>query len=158
MKHWLVVAALVCFGSNASASPYFRLIDLNHPQPVLGALVAPEELGNTEATSLLPLITHSTKDGCFLPSLVCSDWSPLSIGASMNAGQLTFVAAPVGNVLPWIQRAALMATPSSWQNVINVLAPSKDQSVTFSAGPAWMFKQSTNKGYFRIFTGLALHF
>lgn len=141
----------------AAASPYFRLLDISHPQPVAGALLDVKDLNNTEGASLLPLITHSTKDGCILPSVVCEDWSPLAVGGSMIAGRLTLNVAPLVNVLPWVQAVALAVTPAKWQGIVNVLKPA-DSSVTFSAGPVWQYRQDTNKGYFKIYTGLALHF
>lgn len=158
MKHWMLAAALICFGVEAQATPYFRLLDPKHPQPVVGALLAPEDLGQTGAASMLPLITHSPTDGCFLPSLVCEDWTPLSVGASANSGNFTFDVAPLANVLPWMQTAALAVTPSSWQGIQRILSSSLDRSVTFSAGPVWEYQQAKNKGFFRVFTGLSLHF
>lgn len=158
MKQWLLAAALVCFSSSAQAGPYFRLIDPSHPQPVAGALLDPRDLGNSEASSFLPIFTHSTADGCAFPSIVCSDWTPLAVGFSMNAGQLTLNVAPLANVLPWVQSAALALTPSSWASVRQFFTPGAAGPVTFSAGPVWQYKQETNKGYFKVFTGLALHF
>lgn len=143
--------------AHAMAAPYFRLIDLAHPQPVGGALLDPTSLGNSEAAALLPLVTHSPQDGCLTPSIVCADWSPLAVGASMNAGQVTLNVAPIANVLPWMQTLALKVIPESWAGTRAVFRKG-DGGVTFSAGPVWQYRQSTNKGYFKVFTGLALHF
>ena len=153
-----ITMALMLLAGTASATPYFRLIDPSHPAPVLGALVDPIHIGNTSAASLLPLVTHSPKDGCLLPSIVCEDWTPLAIGGSMNAGKLTFDVAPLANVVPWIQNAALAIVPAKWQGLVNVLTPSGPQSVTFSCGPVWEYSQATNKGNFKVFTGLQLSF
>lgn len=150
--------AFLLLSSSALANPYFRFLDPSHPQPVLGALVDPANLGNSEATSLLPLVTHSPKDGCLLPSVVCEDWSPLAAGGSSNAGKYTLDVGPLFNVLPWVQSAALSLTPEKWSGLVKVLSTSQDQSVTFSAGPVFEYEQATNKGYFKIFTGVALHF
>jgi hypothetical protein len=159
MKHWLFAAALICFGTIASANPYFRIIDPKHPQPVAGALIAPEDLGQTSGATLLPLVTHSPNDGCLLPQIVCEDWSPLAIGASLNAGQVTFDVAPLANILPWMQSAGKAVIPSGWTTVRSIVDyDSTGDSITFSAGPVWEYQQRTNKGYFRVFTGLALHF
>lgn len=153
-----ITLALMLLASVASATPYFRLIDPSHPQPVVGALVDPVHLGNTSAASLLPLVTHSPKDGCILPSIVCESWSPLAVGGSMNAGKLTFDVGPIANVMPWAQSAALAVVPAKWQSLVKVLSPSADQSVTFSAGPMFEYSQANNHGYFKIFTGLQLSF
>lgn len=158
MNKYTLSCIIILIGSMASATPYFRLIDPSHPQPVLGALVDPTHLGNSEAASLLPLVTHSTKDGCLLPSIVCEDWSPLAVGGSMNAGKITFDIAPIANVLPWFKSAALAIAPSKWTGLIKVLSPSPDQSVTFSAGPVFEYSQAANHGYFKVFTGLKLSF
>lgn len=139
-------------------SAYFRPLDISHPKPIAGALLDPQNLDQTSATALLPLITHSPNDGCLMPSIVCVDWTPLAVGASMNGGNFTFNAAPLSNVLPIFQAVALAVTPAKWVGVIKVLTPSGDGSVTFSAGPAFEYKQATNRGYFRVFTGLRLSF
>ncbi len=160
MKTLLLIAAVfVSCAPKASALPYFRPLDIAHPQPVVGALLAPENIGNTEAASLLPLITHSPKDGCLLPSIVCEDWTPLAIGASINAGNITFDVAPLANVLPWMQSAGKALIPSGWTGLRSIVDYDQTgDAISFSAGPVWEYKQLTNKGYFRIFTGLALHF
>ncbi len=76
----------------------------------------------------------------------------------MNAGQLTFDVAPLFNVLPWMQSGAKAIVPAKYSAIHKMLDSSPDQSVTFSAGPVWQYRQASNKGYFRIFAGLALHF
>lgn len=154
----LLILVLVSMSVFSSASPYLRLIDVRHPKPVIGAMLAPEKLKSSEAASLLPLLTHSPRDGCLFPSIICEDWSPIAVGGSMSSGRLSFEAGPLFNVLPWMQTAASAATPQSWTAVRSILASNPDSSVSFSAGPLWAYKSETNKGYFRIFTGLALHF
>ena len=156
MKYIALLLALAA--SQVQATPYFRLIDPAHPTPVLGALVDPINIGNSSAASLLPLVTHSPKDGCLLPSLVCEDWTPLAIGGAMSGGKLTFEVAPLANILPWFQSAALAVAPAKWTGLIKILTPSADQSVTFSFGPVWSYSQASNKGSFKLFSGLALHF
>lgn len=155
----LLAALLLAASMPAQAAPYFRLVNLAHPDPVAGALVAPEDLKNSAAASLLPIFTHSPVDGCLLPSIVCEEWTPLAVGASMNSGRLTLDVAPLANVLPWVQQGALALLPASWAGVRAVFTPTPplSQPVTFSAGPVWEYQQATNKGYFRVFTGVALH-
>lgn len=158
MNRLPLAALLVLVVAPAFATPYFRPIDPSHPQPVAGALIAPK-LGDSEGAALLPILTHSPKDGCLLPSVVCEDWTPLAVGGSLNAGKLTFDVAPLANVLPWMQSGLLAVVPSSWQGLRKILTPAEGSApVTFSAGPVWEYKQLTNKGYFRVFSGLALHF
>ena len=158
MKTLIVALALAAMAVPSSATPYFRLIDPSHPAPVLGALVDPTNLGQSSAASLLPLVTHSPKDGCLLPNVMCEDWTPLAVGGSMNAGKVTLDIAPLANVLPWFQNAALAITPAKWQGLINILTPSGPAPVTFSCGPVWEYNQLANKGYFKVFSGLQLNF
>lgn len=164
----MLAAVLMLFAVKAQATPYFRSIIgkdasghivFNKPSPVLGALIDPWHLGDSEAASLLPLVTHSPKDGCLLPNVVCEDWSPLAIGASMNAGKITFDIGPVANVLPWMQKAGLAVVPAGWTGVRSVLNyDGSGDALTFSAGPMFQYRQIENKGYFKVFSGLALHF
>lgn len=158
MKKLLLWLGILGLPGVAMANPYFRPVDIGHPQPVIGAMVDPFGIKNSEAASLLPLITHSPKDGCLLPGVVCEDWTPLAVGASMNAGKITLNIAPLANVLPWVQALALAVTPEKWGGLISALSPAPGSVVTFSAGPVWQYQQATNKGYFKVFTGLALHF
>jgi len=148
--------------SAASANPYFRpnpvFTDPAHPVLIAGALVDPVSLGRSSAGSMLPAFTHSPKDGCLLPNIVCESWTPLAIGGSLNAGKLTLDVGPVANVLPWFQNAALAVVPAKWTGLINVLTPSTAGPVTFSAGPIWEYSQLKNHGYFKVFTGLQLNF
>lgn len=146
----------------AFSTPYFRpnrvFTDPAHPVLVSGALIDPISLNQTSGVALLPVFTHSPKDGCLLPSIVCESWSPLAVGASLNAGKITLDVAPIANVLPWLQNAAISITPAKWQGLINILTPASGQTVTFSAGPCWQYSQLQNKGFFKVFAGLELNF
>lgn len=153
----IIAAILLLASSVAMANPYFRVIDPKHPQPVAGALIAPK-LGDSSAAALLPIFTHSPKDGCLLPNITCEDWTPFAVGASMNAGKMTFDVAPLANVLPWMTTGLLAVVPESWEGLRNILKPGDGVPVTFSAGPVFEYQQRTNKGYFRLFSGLSLHF
>ena len=142
--------------SNAHALPYFRPLNYSAPVTVAGAMIDPTGLGNSQGAVLLPLITHSPKDGCLLPSVVCEDWTPLAVGGALNAGKLTFEVAPLANVAPWAVSGLLAVVPETWTGLRNILTGNSDSNVTFSGGPALQYSQLTNKGYFRVFTGLAL--
>ena len=169
MKKLLLTLMVLAFApSQASAwgfYPYFRPLDINHLQPVGGALIDVREIHLSEATGLLPLLTHSPKDGQIFPWLA-EDWSPLAVGGSVIAGRYTFIVAPLFNVLPVIQALAYQMTPDTLPGLQRLFSPTPANPVTglptapatFSAGPAWEYKSATNKGYFRVFTGLALHF
>jgi hypothetical protein len=169
MNKLLAAVVLVAWIAVPSqAAPYFRSvigkdagghIVFNKPAPVLGALIDPKNLGASEAASLLPLVTHSPKDGCLLPGVVCEDWSPLAVGASINAGKITFDVGPIANILPWMQSAGKAVIPEGWTAVRAVVDydPTGDP-ITFSAGPMFQYRQIDNKGYFKVFSGLAMHF
>lgn len=158
MTKW--IALLLALASvPASATPYFRPLDFAHPQPIVGALIDPTSLGQSSAASLLPIFTHSPKDGCLLPNIICEDWTPLAVGASMNAGKITFDVAPLANILPWMVSAGQAVVPSGWTALRSILDYSSvGDPITFSAGPVWEYSQLRNKGAFKLFTGLALHF
>lgn len=149
--------ALIAIGATSYATPYFRPLNVVHPMPIVGALLDPKDLGQTSAASLLPLITHSKNDGCLLPNIICEDWTPLAVGVSINAGRITLDVGPLGNVVPWLVALVDAAKPEGATNLLNGLR-NTGQPVTISAGPVWEYRQITNKGYFRLFTGLALHF
>lgn len=138
---------LVLLALPAGASPYFRLIDPAHPHPVVGALVDPSDPGQSQATTLLPIVTHKPADGCLIPNL-CETWSPLAIGGAINAGKATFIVAPLFGLAPWAQILAEKSGLTFLQN----------PAVSMSFGPAWEYSQAENKGYFRIYSGLSLNF
>ena len=149
-----IVLALLFLPSLTWANPYFRPNKLwEHPVSVQGALLAPN-IKDSEGAVLYPLFTHSPRDGQVLP--IGEDWSPIAIGGGMNAGKVTFDAAPLFNVLPWMQTGLLSILPSSWVSVRSIVAPTPGCPVTFSVGPTWEYQQLTNKGYYKTFTGLAL--
>lgn len=158
----ILVTALLLIASAAQATPYLRpnagFKDPAHPQLIAGALLDPLSLDKTSGGSMLPVFTHSPKDGCLLPSIVCESWTPFAVGGSMNAGKVTLDIGPIANVLPWAQAGALSIVPAKWDGLVKVLSPSPDQSVTFSAGPIWEYNQRANRGYFKVFTGLQLNF
>lgn len=146
----LILGILLTAATPAAAAPYFRtVIDPKGAHLFVPGAIIPldQNIKLTEAVNLTPLVTHSTRDGCLLPAIVCEDWSPIAVGPSINAGKVSFVVGPVINILP------------AFFNVIpglgEFLSPS---NAIFAAGPMWEYKQSTNKGYARFFTGLALHF
>ena len=105
---------------------------------------------------MLPIITHSPKDGFVL--IENEDWTPIAVGASANAGKWTFDVGPLFNVLPWMQEMAMKAIPERYESIRNILAPTPDAPLTFSAGPVFQYQQATNKWYYKTFTGLSLHF
>ncbi len=163
----VIVGLLLALAVKVQANPYFRPLDFQHPVTIAGAAINPSNLHDSRGVVLVPVFTHSPADGCLLPSIVCEDWTPAAIGASMNAGKLTFDFAPMANVLPWMQSGLRSITPASWSSVNALLIPSapntnasgsQSGSVTFSAGPMWEYRQLNNKGYFLVVTALALHF
>lgn len=154
----IFMAVLAILLTRVSFAAYFRPINLAHPEPVAGALLNPTHLGLSAGGSLLPLVTHSPADGCWLPSFVCEDWSPIAVGGSMVAGHLTFDVGPIFNVLPWMQSGFKAVAPANWGWAQAITAKAGKEPVTFSAGPVWQYQQAQNRGAFLIFTGLALHF
>jgi len=154
----LIVAALLSavLAPVSTASPYFRPLNISKPVTVTGALIGVNP-SDSEGAVMVPLFTHSPSDGCLLSKLgICEDWSPIAVGGAMNAGKVSLEVSPLFNVLPWMQQGALALIPSSWASVRAVLTPASGSNVTFSLGPTWEYQQTTNKGYYRTFTGLAM--
>jgi hypothetical protein len=152
----LIAIGLLAMVGMGNATPYFRPLDISHPQPVAGALFGTSGIQDTQTTGMLPLITHSPKDGYIL--IPNEDWTPLAVGVSANAGQFTFDIGPLFNILPWMQTLALEVIPDKYAQIRAILAPNPGAPVTFSAGPVFQYQEATNKGYYKTFTGLALHF
>lgn len=174
MKHWLSFVALVCFGSTAQANPYFRLIDPAHVQKVAGAYIDPETPGDTAYGTSIALITHSTKDGCLFPTVVCEDWSPLMVGPSYSAGRFQANLGPAFNMAP-LAKAGLLGALSYVTNddqlagVKSALSsvPIQGAELSFSFGPALQVAPVQHgvlvplnqwQGKLRIFAGASLEF
>ena len=174
MKKMLMALVLVCLGVAAQARPYFRLIDPLHPAKVVGAFIDPVNPGNTSAGTAFALITHSPKDGCWLPSVGCVDWSPLMAGFSMNAGRAQFNVGPALNLTPAVKiglwHALNLVTASETLTGVKSLLGSQPiggPDVSASFGPALavapiergiLLPVNAWQPKFRIFAGAALHF
>lgn len=173
MKGLLVVSILL-IACSAKAGPYFRLIDPANPHKVVGAFIDPINTENTSAGSAVALVTHSTRDGCLLPSVICEDWSPALAGLSYNAGRFQFNIGPAVNLTPIAKQAVLgllnLVTKSETaQGVKSILGsqPISGPDLSFSFGPALnvapiqrgiILPLNEWRGKFRIFAGAALKF
>jgi hypothetical protein len=154
---------LVLAATSARATPYFRPLDLASPHIVAGAFIDPKDPGNSAAGSALALVTHSTTDGCLLPSIVCEDWTPLAVGFSVNGGRVLIGAGPSVNLAPVFKSLALrgLNAVTGEENYLGLKSslgsvPITGPDVTMSFGPAWVVSPSENwKGYFRVFAGAA---
>ncbi len=170
----LLAVILSLFAVRASATPYFRLIDPSHPIKIIGVYVDPVDLGSTSVGAPIALVTHSVKDGCFLPSVVCEDWSPLTAGLSYNGGRFKLTVGPIANLTPiaklglWSLLSKLTAS-DTLSGVKSILSsqPTSGPDVSFSFGPALnvapvdhgvIIPLSEWKGHFVIFTGAAMRF
>ena len=166
------IAILLLLATNAGAAPYFRLIGTTDKiHKVTGASVDPLSPGQTSFVTEVALITHSTKDGCFLPSIVCEDWSPLMIGPSYSAGRFALVFGPVMNLAPATKQLLLrglnmVTEQDKFGGLKAILAPSED-SVTISFGPQLWINPAAHGTILplnrwqpagRIFAGTALRF
>ena len=147
----LIVALLFTMPALAHGEPYFRLnpvfTDPAHPITIQGALIDPLALNSSRATVLIPLFTAKGQYN--------EEWTPVAVGGSMNAGKITVDVAPLANVAPWAQQGLLAVVPASWAGLRNALS-SQSGALSFSGGPVWEYRQSSNKGYFMVFTGLSL--
>lgn len=173
MKHYLLAVALVCFGSSAHAEPYFRWADPAHVYKTAGAYVDPSAPGKSSYGTAVALVTHSPRDGCLLPTVVCEDWSPAMAGLSYNAGRFEFNVGPVANAAP-AARAGLLGLvrgvtrDDQLTGLKDVLAGAHDvDGVAIAFGPALNLAPIVRgvilpvtewAPKFRIFAGAALKF
>lgn len=110
MKHALLALLLA---APAAASPYFRPIDLRHPQVGAGFLIAPKSPLDTEAVTDVAIITHSTRDGSIIPAawqsfLPPESWVPLQLGLGGSLrGNATAEAGTSANLAPQLAALAL---------------------------------------------------
>lgn len=168
-----VVSALLLAAIPADAG-YFRLIDPARPHKVVGAFIDPTDLDATSAGTAVALVTHSTSDGCFMPSVICEDWSPLMAGLSYNAGRFQFNAGPALNLTPLAKRGILgmlnlLTADETISGVKSLLGsePVNGPDVSVSFGPALavtpiergiILPLNQWRGKFRVFAGAALKF
>ena len=171
MKRLILVVSLLLFCCTfAGASPYFRVMSHDatgfHPQINAGAFLDPFAIGTESGGGMMvPIVTHSPKDGCFFPGLTCEDWSPFGAGWSVSHGQATLAIGPAVNLTP-IMRGGLLYTVNALAsgdklaNLKGMLSPPAPgvPDVTISVAPLWAYDVLHNHGYFRVFTGAALKF
>jgi len=157
----IAITASLCV--SAKASPYFRLIDIKHPQVSMGAYHNLAD-GASYAGGSLALITHSPADGCMIPG-VCTSWTPLSIGATTDRHSLTIGAS--ANILPIMRAVTSLAldvfTPvTAFTNLKSFFADPKTGTpdITFAAGPQFAINKCGKDvcGSFPIFFGGAWNF
>ncbi|MCX5785657.1 MAG: hypothetical protein NTX59_08200 [Elusimicrobia bacterium] len=120
----LLIAAVFCFVvSMAQAAPYFRLIDMGHPQINAGTSIGANFV---RQTTMVALITHSPADGYFLiPGL---DWTPLAAGGGFKAKAFHLSAGPSMNMLPAIKSTLAafvdaVTAPDKYSNLKSLLTP-----------------------------------
>jgi len=162
----LALAVAPAMPSRAQEGPYLRPIDLARPQLVAGAYLDPQAIGSTEGGTALALLTHSTEDGCLLPSLVCMDWTPLAAGFVAKPGDIKFAFGPLFNLAPVLKAGLLRGLNFATKDgtlpgLKSALGsePVSGPSATVSIGPAWVIApQERFKGYLRVFIGGELRF
>lgn len=166
MTRILIVALALAASMQAAAGPYFRPLDLSRPHFIAGAYLDPEKIGSSEGGTAIALATHANEDGCYLPSIVCTDWTPLAAGAIAGQGKVKFAFGPVFNVAPVLKSLALkginaITEPESFRNVKETLGSVSitGPDATVSIGPSWVIApQERFKGYVRFFFGGELRF
>lgn len=135
MKKLLMVAVLLFSVKAVRGEPYFKPIDISHPQITTG--VFSDLKGHSDAGSSLALILHTPTDGI--------DWTPLAIGGTLGAG-LGGPSVAMGmsaNLLPEVKAAArniltiLFPAPDKFANIKTILEPavSGTPDITMAMGP-----------------------
>lgn len=175
MKNLLIAVAVACLGINANAAPYFRVIDPNKPYKIVGAYVDPGNPGNTSFGTAIALVTHSTRDGCLFPKIVCEDWSPLMVGPSYNAGRFQVNIGPAVNLAPIARNLIVILgdktlseqNASGLRSALTSVPLKRGAQASISFGPALNFAPIQHgivlplnqwQGRFRLFAGAALEF
>lgn len=171
MKSRFLLSTLLCFTGNAQAAPYFRLLDPAHIHKIIGVSIDPVNTGQSSLVTEIALITHSTRDGCLFPAIVCEDWSPLMIGPSYHAGRFAVVFGPVVNLsavakIGLLKAVNLLTGEGEWPDLKGFLAPASD-GLTTSFGPQLQINPMNHGRMMplnrwapagRIFAGAALKF
>ena len=167
-RYFGVVAALLlmALAVRANAAPYFRIIDPLKPQISAGAFIDASDPGNSSVGSMLALVTHSTRDGCLMPSITCEDWVPFAVGFAEKNGKAIFAVGPSINLAPLAKSLLLRgfnAVTDSWSYAgvkASLGSESLDrQDISVSFGPALAVAPlEAWKGYFRVFVGAAWKF
>lgn len=147
--------------STASASPYFRPIDLAHIQQSGGIFYGPD--GQGQAGTMVALITHSTKDGCFFPSVVCEDWSPLTFGGTFTGPNKILAIGPSVNLAQIFKAAGLfildaVTKQETLREAKDTLARPQSEGIKLSLSINWAYAPAENKGYVKFFIGPAWRF
>jgi len=169
-----ILAAVLLFSccSFAGAGPYFKLLDVAHPQINAGVWVDPTG-GKPAFGSAVALVTHSIRDGSLL-EMFQADWSPLTIGGGYGDGEGFLALGPSANLSPAVKKLALQAldfvAAGKYPNLRELLAPKPDGTgadINIAFGPAFLWRPVENgtclsldrwQGHITIFAGAAWHF
>lgn len=145
MKKMLKLALLACLvlpASRAQAA-YFRLIGPGNWGMYDGALFSTRGIEKTQNTTLVPIVTHSTKDGSILPQAwqdagYAEAWTPFALGGSEGGQNATLNFGPILNIGPVLQAFLLNnVIPNSAVNLRSHLTPTPGSAgfdVTFAFG------------------------
>jgi len=144
----LVSLGLLECAAFSHASPYFRPIDISHPQVSAGAIFSASGIKQSVGVTDLALITHSTADGSIIPAslkkyLAPEDWVPLQIGAggSFTGSAIVNVGASI-NIAPQIASLAISAlgkSGSASAKALQTALESPQSGLSFAFGPSWYF-------------------
>lgn len=170
---FLITAFFVLSAITSSATPYFRtpFTPGEKIHKLSGAAINPTELKETSFVTEVALITHSTKDGCVMPSIVCEDWTPLAIGPSYNAGKFQVIFGPIVNLAPATKNLLksgldMITSPDSLTGIKSMLSDNTGD-ITISFGPQTLINPISHGVFMpinkwtpteRIFAGSELRF
>jgi len=172
----LISLGLLECAAFAQASPYFRPLDISHPQVSAGAIFSAQGIQQSVGVTDLALITHSTADGSIIPAslqkwIAPEDWVPLQIGAggSFSGSAIINVGASV-NVAPQIASLAIEGlgkSSSATAKALEAALSSPQSGFSFAFGPSWYLYPVENgtalapskmQGKFGLFVGAAWKF
>ncbi len=173
----ITAALLAALAAPSIASPYFRPLDISHPQVSAGAIWSTSQLNQSVGVTDLAIITHSPADGSIIPGswrsvMPPEDWVPLQLGAGGSfTGNAVINAGTSLNVAPQVAALVLRgvsASSSPWLVAVkSAFTGASKTGLSFAAGPTWYAAPVVNgtmlpvdkwQGRFGIFTGAAWKF
>lgn len=146
-----LVAALLLLPSLSFATPYFRIIDVHHPEMSAGSVLDPVNIGQSQAVVVTSIIRHDAADGYLL--IPGEDWSLLDLGWAGSGTGSELVLGPSWNIAP-ILAAAAPFLPSALDSAAKSVG-----DVSF--GPQFVYDPlyrpahgtTLGHGYLRLFLG-----
>lgn len=171
MKRIIVALSLLVPGL-AQAAPYFRILDISHPQIIAGVWADPTGREAPSYGSAVALITHKAGEGGALIESIQADWSPLAVGGGYGNGEAFAAVGPSANILPVAKALAVRGLDllgKDYENLRQLLSPvpGAGPDISVALGPQFLIRPIEGgqllapekyRGRFSLFAGAAWKF